>query len=304
MPTVVNVTDQTLLRSLAPRLALLDNLAGGGNLTRAARAVGVPQPTASRWLASLSADLGIPVAVPDGRGVRLTRAGACLAEAAGRALAELDVGIRQAREEADPERGRVALAFLHTMGERRVPDQLRAFRRDHPLVRFTLMQGAHEDLLDHVRHGRADFAYTGPLPGPGEFDRLALETQHLVLIVAPDHRLADRATVRMSELARETFVGMKPGYGLRSIVDELAGAAGFTPTLAFEGEEVHTVRGLVAAGLGVSVVPPAEPPAADLVEIPLRPAAERHVGLVWASGRPLAPAATAFLDFVRASAPA
>jgi DNA-binding transcriptional LysR family regulator len=283
-------------------VALLEALAVEGNLTRAAAVVGVPQPTASRWLAALSTELGTPVAVPDGRGVRLTRAGTYLAEAAGRAVAELSAGIRQAREEADPERGRVALAFLHTMGERRVPDLLRVFRRDHPLVRFTLMQGAHEDLLDHVRHGRADFAYTGPLPGSGEFDQCALETQHLVLVVAPDHRLAGRAHVRMSELARESFVGMKRGYGLRSIVDDLAADAGFTPTLAFEGEEVHTVRGLVAAGLGVAVVPPTDPRGDDLVEIPLRPAAERRIGLVWAEGRPLAPAAAAFLGFVRSGA--
>jgi DNA-binding transcriptional LysR family regulator len=296
---VADVSEPTSLSSLAPKLALLAALRADGNLTRAAAAVGVPQPTASRWLAALSGELGTPVLVPDGRGVRLSRAGACLADAADRALAELSAGIRQAEYEADPERGRVVLAFLHTMGERRVPDQLRAFRREHPHVQFTLMQGAHEELLDHVRQGRADLAFTAPLPGAGEFDEIELETQQLVLLVPADHRLAGRAHVRMAELDREHFIGMKAGYGLRAILDDLAAAAGFLPALSFEGEEVDTVRGLVAAGLGVAVVPPADAvPSTGVVEIPLRPTAERRIGLVWGANRPLAPAAAAFLAFV------
>lgn len=296
---MADVSDETVLFSIAPKAALLRALAAEGNLTRAAAEVGVPQPTASRWLAALSADLGTPIAVPDGRGVRLTRAGHLLADAAARALAELTAGVRQAREEADPERGRVGLAFLYTLGERRVPDQLRAFRRKHPHVRFTLLQGAHDTLLDHVRAGRADLAFTAPLPGLPEFDEVSLETQHLVIAVPTDHRLADRAYVRMDELASEQFVVMKHGYGLRHIVDDLARDAGFAPILAFEGEEADTVRGLVAAGLGVAVLPPAEPaPSAGAVEIPLRPQAQRRIGLVWAADRPLPPAAAAFRDFV------
>jgi LysR family transcriptional regulator, transcription activator of glutamate synthase operon len=107
----------------------------------------------------------------------------------------------------------------------------------------------------------------------------------------------------MAELAGEQFIGMKPGYGLRTIVDELAARAGFVPVLAFEGEEVDTVRGLVAASLGVAVVPPADAaPSPDVVEIPLRPAARRRIGLVWAAERPLTPSAAAFRDFVAARA--
>jgi LysR family transcriptional regulator, transcription activator of glutamate synthase operon len=298
-----DVSDETvlvsMLASIAPKLALLRALNEDANLTRAAAEVGIPQPTASRWLAALSAELGTPVIVADGRGVRLTRSGGYLAGAAARAMSELSAGVRQAHDEADPDHGRVALAFLHTLGQRRVPDLLRAFRGEHPRVRFTLLQGAHDELLDHVRQGRADLAFSAPLPGPGEFDEVALETQHLVLTVPADHRLAGRGHVRMAELEHEQFVGMKQGYGLRTIVDDLASASGFAPTLAFEGEEVDTVRGLVAAGLGVAVLPPADPaPTPETVEIPLRPKAVRRIGLVWVAERPLAPVAAAFRDFV------
>jgi LysR family transcriptional activator of glutamate synthase operon len=299
--TILLVSDETLVRALAPKLALLRALAESGNLTRAAAGLGVPQPTASRWLAALSEQLGTPVVVRDGRGIRLSRAGATLAEAAGRALAALEAGVRQVTDEVDPEHGQVVLAFLHTMGELRVPELLRAFRREHPHVRFTLLQGAHEDVLEHLRTGRADLAFTAPLPDTPEFAGVTLDDQQLVVTVPAEHRLAGRARVRMAELAAETFVGMKPGYGLRLITDQLIEAAGFVPTVAFEGEEVDTVRGLVAAGLGVAILPAAEPaPPPGAVEIPLRPKATRRIGLIWAANRPLAPAVLTFRDFVSA----
>ena len=285
---------------MAPKLALLCALAEEGNLTRAAAAVGLPQPTATRWLAALSGELGTPVVTPAGRGIRLSRAGASLAAAADRALSELAAGVRQAAGEADPERGHVVLAFLYTLGEQRVPELLRAFREQHPHVRFTLLQDPHEELLDHVRSGRADLAFTSPLPGPGEFAGVTLEEQPLVVAVPAGHRLAGRVWVRMADLAGEAFVRIRAGSGLREEVDKLARAAGFTPTLAFEGEEVHTLRGLVAAGLGVAVLPVAEPaPPRGVVEIPLRPKATRRIGLIWAGDRPMSPPALAFRDFVR-----
>jgi DNA-binding transcriptional LysR family regulator len=297
------VSEETLAGSLAPKLALLRAVAEEGNLTRAAATLGVPQPTASRWLATLSSQLGTPVVVPDGRGIRLSRAGAYLAEAADRALSVLAAGVRQAVDEGDPEHGHVVLAFMQTLGEHLVPGLLRAFRREHPHIRFSLLQGPHEELRDHVRSGRADLAFTAPLPGPGEFAKVTLKEQQLVVTVPTEHRLAGRNWVRMADLAREPSVGMKPGYGLRRITDELAEAARFLPILAFEGDDVDTLRGLIAAGLGVAVLPEAEPtPRPGTVEIPLRPKATRNIGLIWAADRPLAPAAMAFRDFVSSGA--
>jgi DNA-binding transcriptional LysR family regulator len=247
----------------------------------------------------MSTELGTPVVVPDGRGIRLSRAGAYLAEAAGRALSVLAAGVRQAIDEGDPEHGHVVLAFMHTLADHLVPGLLRAFRREHPHVRFSLLQGPHDELLDHVRSGRADLAFTAPLPAPGEFAAITLQEQQLVVTVPTEHRLAGRTWVRMADLAREPSVGMKPGYGLRQITDELAQTAGFLPVLAFEGDDVDILRGLIAAGLGVAVLPAALPTfRPGTVEIPLRPKATRHIGLIWGADHTLTPAALAFRDFV------
>ncbi len=288
----------TAARALAPKAALLAVLAEEGNLTRAATALGVPQPTVSRWLAGLSAELGTPVVVRDGRGIRLTKAGSYLAESAQEALAVLARGWRRAEAAADPERGEVVLAFLHTMGELRIPELLRAFRAEHPNVRFTLVQGAKADVLERLRAGTVDLALTSPPPEGPEFVAVELDRQELVVTVPGGHRLAGRRGVRVAELAREQFVGMKAGFGLRQLTDDLCAAAGFTPRHAFEGEEVDTLRGLVAAGLGVAILPAAEwalPP--NVVEMSLRPKANRVIGLAWVTEEPLTPAVLSFRDF-------
>lgn len=307
---MTNQTDQptarpiALAEGLAPRLALLVALARERNVTRAATTLGVPQPTVSRWLAALSAELGTPVVVRDGRGIRLTKAGEYLAAAAEEALAVLARGCRRAEAEADPERGEVVVAFLHTMGELRIPELLRAFRAEHPTVRFTLVQGAREEVLGRLRGGTVDLALTSPTPTGPEFTSVELDRQELVATVPSGHRLAGRGRtagrgwIRIADLATEQFVGMKAGFGLRQLTDELCAAAGFTPRHAFEGEEVDTLRGLVAAGLGVAILPAAEwvlPP--NVVELSLRPRAQRGIGLAWVADRPLTPAVVSFRDF-------
>jgi DNA-binding transcriptional LysR family regulator len=295
--------DETeMAAGLAPRLELLRALAAEGHVGRAAEIAGLPQPTASRWLAALGEELGLPIIVRHGRGILLTRAGRSLADSAARALTELENGCRRALAEADPAGGHVALGFLHTMGGVRVPELLRAFRRDQPGVGFTLSQGAHEDMLRRVADGSIDLALTSPPPTEPEFESAPLARQPLVLTVHSGHRLAGRRQVRLTEVADEPFVGLKAGYGLRQMTDQLCAAAGFTPLLAFEGEEADTVRGLVAAGLGVAVLPAAEPSLlSGTVELALAPRAHRTIGLVWAAHRPLSPAVRRFRDFAVAS---
>lgn len=296
--------DARVAAALAPHVALLRVLKVTGNLTRAAAELGVPQPTASRRLAALAELLGTPVTEPDGRGIRLTRAGALLADAAARAEAELTHGVRRLREEVDPDRGHIALGFLHLLGRALVPDLVSRFRSTRPHTRFTLLQGSRQDIVNRLGSGELDLAIVAPpVEGPG-LDAVTLTEQELFVAVPHGHRLAGRSHVRLAELAREEFVMLEHGYGLRQITDDECARAGFEPIVAFEGQESETVRGLVASGLGVTLLPKFEPAApTGVAEVPLRPRVSRTVGLSWHGDRPLPPAVAAFRDHVRASAP-
>ncbi|MFB9199709.1 LysR substrate-binding domain-containing protein [Nonomuraea spiralis] len=294
--------DERLAAGLAPTLALLAAVGETGHVTRAAELLGVPQPTASRRLAALADLVGAPLVVPYGRGIRLTRAGRVLAAASGRALAVMESAAREVREEIDPGSGRVVLGFLHLLGRTLVPSLIRGFHERHPGVRFSLAQGSRQDMLRALGEGEIDLVFVAPLPdGDPALAGHPLADQELVLSVPPGHRLAGRARVRPAELAGEELVTLEHGYGVRQITDDLCAAAGFTPRIAFEGQESETVRGLVAAGLGVAVLPRLAP-AEGVVQIPLSPPVFRTIGACWPAGTRLTPAVRAFLDHVRSGA--
>lgn len=293
------------LAGLAPRLRHFVAVARTEHVTRAAQELGVPQPTLSRSVARLEADLGVPLFVRTGRVLRLTASGRLLLGHAERALAELETALRALAGEASPDSGRVAFGFLHTLGGATVPQLLREFRAEHPGVRFELVQRGHDALLDLLRAGKVDLCLTSPVPDDPGLVASALSEQPLHLVVPPEHRFAQRRGLRLAEAAQEQFVGLERGYGLRTTTDAWCREAGFVPRLAFEGEEIDTVRGLVAAGLGVALLPPDVTGGRwDVVEVQVQePRTTRTVGLVWRREAVGPPAARAFRETVLRAGP-
>jgi DNA-binding transcriptional LysR family regulator len=289
------------LAALVPRLRQFIIVAREEHLTRAAEILGVPQPTLSRSVARLEAELGVPLFTRPGRGIRLTRHGRELLEAAQRSVAALTAGVHRVTGEADPARGRVALGFLHTLGGDAVPRLLRDFRAQYPAVRFVLVQDRGNALLARLRDGEIDVCLISPLPRDQDgITSRKLDEQRIDLFVPAGHRLAGRPGIRLAQVAEEDFIVMVPGYGLRTITDELCQAAGFQPRIAFEGEEADTARGLVGAGLGVSLLPATASSLADPAVVAVRvlaPKAARTIGIAWLAGQPLIAPAAAFRDF-------
>ena len=118
-------------------------------------------------------------------------------------------------------------------------------------------------------------------------------------MVPHGHRLAGRKRVRLAEAADEDFIGMEHGYGLRRLTDEWCRQAGFTPRLAFEGEEIDTVLGLVAIGLGVALMPKGSGRQHEVVEIEVAtPRTTRTIALVWLADRAFPPPIEAFRESV------
>lgn len=273
---------------LLPRLAQFAGVARHEHVTNAARELAVPQPTLSRAVARLEADLGVALLTRHGRTVALTPAGRAFAQAVERALAEVSRAAEAIRADADPTTGKVAFGFLHTMGPETVPELIREFRTDHPGVRFSLVQSYGEDMIERMRDGELDLCLTSPVPDAPDLVTRRLGEQRLFLSVPESHRLAARRRVRLAEAADEPFVTLEPGYGLRRLTDRLCEEAGFRPRIAFEGEEPETLRGLVAAGLGVALLPPPTVPRPGVRELAVAapPRAVREIGVAWMAGRP------------------
>ncbi|WSA47658.1 LysR family transcriptional regulator [Streptomyces sp. NBC_01803] len=272
---------------LTPRLAWFAGVARHEHITQAARDLAVPQSTLSRAMARLEADLGVSLLARHGRAISLTPAGRSFARSVERALGEVERAAEAVRTDADPAAGKVAFGFLHTMGPETVPGLLRAFRVDHPRVRFALVQSYGEDMIERMRTGELDLCLTSPIPEALDLVTRRLDEQRLFLVVPADHRLAGRRRVRLAEAAEEPFVTLEPGYGLRRLTEALCERAGFRPRVAFEGEEPETLRGLVAAGLGVALLPPPTMPRPGVRDLTVTaPRAVREIGLAWMAGRP------------------
>ena len=284
---------------LTPRLAQFAGVARHEHVRRAAGELAVPQSTLSRVVARLEADLGVTLFARHGRTLSLTPAGRRFLTSVERALASVEQAAESVRFDADPATGKVAFGFLHTLGWETVPGLIRAFRVDHPRVRFSLVQNYGDAMLERLREGNLDLCLTSPIPDAPDLVTRRLDVQRLRLVVPEDHRLAGRKRVRLEEFADEHFVTLEPGYGMRKIFDALCVQAGFTPRIAFEGEEAETLRGLVAAGLGVSLLPPPTLSRPGVRELAVSsPRAVREIGVAWLDGHQDTPPVAAFKEFL------
>ncbi|MFD5318079.1 LysR family transcriptional regulator [Streptomyces sp. NPDC127098] len=286
-PGRADISPESWAALLTPRLAQFAAVARHEHVTQAARGLAVPQSTLSRAMARLEEDLGVALLARHGRRVSLTPAGRAFARSVERALGEVERAAESVRTDADPAAGKVAFGFLHTMGPETVPELIREFREDHPRVRFALVQSYGEDMIERMRAGELDLCLTSPVPEAPDLVTRRLDEQRLHLVVPAGHRLAGRRRVRLAEAADEPFVTLEPGYGLRRLTEELCEKAGFRPRVAFEGEEPETLRGLVAAGLGVALLPPPTVARPGVVELSVTaPRAARQIGVAWLAGHP------------------
>jgi DNA-binding transcriptional LysR family regulator len=292
----MRIVESMLLRDLSWLVALADH----EHMTDTAAILGVSQPTLSRALSRIEAELGTRLFERVPTGVRPTPNGELVAAGARTLVAQYEQLLVELESRLDPDTGVVRLAFLDSMATSLVPQLLRLFHAEAPGVRVLLRQEPAHEILDDLRVGVAELAITSPRPD-GPFGWFPLQQERLVLIVPPTHRLTRRKLVALHELADVEFVTTPVGFGYRSLVDGLLAEAGVAPRVSFESADLATIEGLVSAGLGVAVVPEQFAGHAGAVGIALTtPAARRTIGLTWRTDVDLAPVAARFLAFVTA----
>lgn len=288
-------------------------VADGATVTEVSDLEPVTQSGVSRALARLEAQVGTPLLQRSGRTLQLTRSGEVFKPYVDRMLQQLKDGLAAVAQSVSPDTGTVAVAFQQSLGSWLVPDLVRSFRGDYPQVRFNLTQ-VHDELHGlPLNAGTADlelgtrrFRVGREATRPGD---LAVWTRQigvepLRLALPRDHRLAARREIRLTDVAAEPFIGLRATSALRRLGDDLCRQAGFRPAVVFEGDDLSIVRGLVAAGLGVAIVPA---PRADSPEASPGPVlypeitddgAERAIYLTWPADRLLLPAADLFRKHV------
>jgi LysR family transcriptional activator of glutamate synthase operon len=283
-----------LVRDLSWLVAVADH----EHVTDTAATLGVSQPTLSRALARIEAELGARVFERVPTGVRLTPNGELVVAAARDMLAHYDQLQAELSSRLDPDSGVVRLAILDSMATSLVPRLLRAFHEEAPGVTVLLSQEPAHDILRDLTTGAAELAITSTRPS-GDFGWLPLQHERLVLIVPPSHRLANRKRVDLTELGDDELVTTPPGFGHRALVTGLLDQAGVALRVSFESADLATIEGLVAAGLGVAIVPEQFAGQSGTIGLTLTaPEARRTVGLTWRTDHALAPPAARLLAFI------
>ncbi len=285
-------------------LRWFQQVADGITVTEVSDLDQVSQPGVSRALARLETEVGSQLLRRSGRTLRMTRAGATFKRHVDNLLHDLDDGLAALSELASPHTGTVSIAFQPSLGAWLVPDLVASFRGRFPEVRFDLHQVRDELTGPTLARGEADVEITTVGSTIESVRWRPLLAEPLRLAVPSGHRLAGRASVGLVDAVDEPFVLLRRGYALRRTVEGLCRQAGYTPAIAFEGDELSTITGLVGAGLGVSVVPaPQREPAAEAAtsvrSLALTDAgATREIGIAWSTERRLLPAAENFRQHV------
>lgn len=238
------------------QLAYFVAVAETRHFTQAAERMRVAQPSLSRQIKALEADLGAPLFSRARGNVTLTPAGEALLPLARRMLADADTARREVAELAGLRRGRVRLGATPSLCAGLLADALARFHRDYPGIDLLVEEGGSRDLVRDLARGQLDLAL---IILPLQSHDPALVTEEILhenLVVAtPAPARGRRPYLRIQELRGRPLVMFRRGYDLREATLAACRQAGFEPRFSVEGGEMDAVLRFVEAGLGVAVVP-------------------------------------------------
>ena len=254
------------------------------HMTQAARQLSIAQPSLSQMIARLEEELGVSLFDRQGRQLRLNQFGRAFLSHVERILGELEEAKQEIADMAGTERGCIALAIVipHIL-----PEMLHTFLSDHPHVTFRLFhQQSSQTVLQQLEQGEIDLCITSPPIEQSNIDWIPLMRDEIYLMVPPEHPLARSKSINLCEVEHEPFISLKPGHTMRSLTDSFCQEAGFTPKVAFEGDDSSTIRGLITAGIGVGFASDvmlrgiAHPTIGVALHIK-EPRCQRIIGLAW-----------------------
>jgi DNA-binding transcriptional LysR family regulator len=238
------------------RLRVLREVARQGSFSAAAQELSYTQSAISQQIAALEAETGLTLLERGSRGVRLTGAGRTLVEHTEGILARLEAAEEELAALAGLRGGQLRMASFPTAGATLMPVAIAGFRASYPQVELTLAEGEPEEIAPRLRAGEFDLALLFEFGAAHDgLRRVELPEDPMYLALPRRHRLADKRALRLEELRGEAWVQTSQSSPCARHVVRCCHAAGFEPNVEFESDDYQTVQGLVAAGVGVALIP-------------------------------------------------
>jgi LysR family hydrogen peroxide-inducible transcriptional activator len=271
------------LRDLRYLVALAEHKHFG----RAASASFVSQPTLSTQIRKLEDELGVALVERTPRKVLLTEVGREIAQRAREVLNEVEQIRAAAQRTRDPESGTVRLGIFPTLGPYLLPHVIPAIRRRFPRLELLLTEEKTEVVLKLLREGRLDAGILALPIHDAQLHEEFLFEEDFVLAVPEGHALATRGPLKLTDLAEQNLLLLEDGHCLRDQALEVCQMAGANERSGFRATSLETLRQMVAAGVGITLLPvlsvkPPVAPSADIRLIEFRGnVPSRRIAMVW-----------------------
>jgi LysR family transcriptional activator of glutamate synthase operon len=273
------------------------------HVTEASYVLHVAQSAVSRQIVKLESELGVDLFVREGRKLKLTSIGKRFLDQMQQVMDVIGQARKEIEEYLDPERGTVRIGFPSSLAAHLLPAAISAFRQEYPEVRFQLHHGSYRELIDAVIGGALNLALVGPVPQMEQLRGEPLLLERMVALLPSTHPLAGESSIKLGQLRQDKFVLFPQGFVLRDIVVQACRSQGFEPVVSFEGDDIDAIKGLVAAGLGITLLPEISltdsVPRGTTKLLVTDPPVTRSVGLISPSGRELPPTEKLFGDYVK-----
>jgi DNA-binding transcriptional LysR family regulator len=242
------------------RLRVLCEVVSRGSFSAAAESLSYTQSAVSQAIARLESETGATLVIRDRRGVRATAAGATLVEHAEVIFAQVEAAEADLAAVLGVRAGRLRVASFPSAGATLMPLAVAIFRHRHPDVALTLAEGEPEEIAPRLRAGEFDLALLFEFPGVRERPGIGLRNVGLLedpmhLALPAEHPLALKPALTLADLREQDWVQTSASSPCARHVVRSCLAAGFEPNVTFESDDYETVQGLVAAGVGVALIP-------------------------------------------------
>jgi DNA-binding transcriptional LysR family regulator len=265
----------------------------------------ISQPALSRRIEKLESSLKVRLFERTTRRVSLTDAGRQFLVHAEAVINQLQQAVEGMSRSSEQRKEHVTVACVASVANQLLPDVLKDFAQRHPEVFVRVIDESAPEVLECVVSGTADFGINFIGGQEADIDFRAINTERYVLIVRHDHPLADRPAVTWSALAGERLVSVSQSSTNRMLIDHALSRVEIRPNIQYEINHTIGAIGLVAAGLGVAILPGLlndQRANRGLVSIPLtEPVITRTLGLITRKGSRLHPEAQALADLLEAA---
>lgn len=286
-------------------LKYLVALADTGHFGRAAERTFVSQPTLSAQLKKLEDYLGVKLVERQPKNVQLTDVGKQIVARARRMLQEGDEIVALARNNSNPLSGKLKVALIPTIGPYLLPRVMQRIRKALPQLGLMLYEYQTESLLKRLREGEIDLGIIA-LPADDEgLESRELYREAFTVALPPQHPLAQKSTIKVSDLKGETLLLLEDGHCLRDQALEVCSRVDIREPEDFRATSLETLRQMVVAGLGITLMPElaVDSPFGSQRGLTVRqftkPAPMRTVGAVWRKTSTRSQAIDAVCDAVR-----